>query len=253
MRSLAVAGLSILLAASAARAGDRAASSRDVSDVLELFTAQGCSSCPPADRLLTEYARRPGIVALAYHVDYWDYIGWRDTLSSRKNTERQRDYARSFGTGSIYTPQMVVNGRHDVVGSRRDAIDRAMAGNDLSGAPQIELRVEDGSLRILADAPPGLGAAPRPVLMLATFDDETRTAISRGENSGLSLVNSHAVRDWRALATLGPKPLELAIPMAMLDDSNGRRGGCAVFLQASAADGVPGPILAAAVLEFDGR
>lgn len=231
----------------AALAGDTG-SSRDVSGVLELFTSQGCASCPPADRLLTEYARRPGIVTLAYHVDYWDYIGWRDPFGSAKNTQRQRGYARFFGTSSVYTPQMVVNGRHDVVGSRRADIEHALAKNDVRGAPRVELRVSNQSLRIRADAP-GSGAT-RPVLMLATFDTETRTPVERGENTGLLLVNSHTVRDWRALGSIGQTPMDLEIPVAMLGDPN-RRGGCAVFLQVFKSAGVPGPILAAAVLEFD--
>ena len=78
--------------------------------MLELFTSQGCSSCPPADALLAELGKRPGYVTLSYSVDYWDYLGWRDTLSSAANSERQRDYARMRGDGKVYTPQVVVDG-----------------------------------------------------------------------------------------------------------------------------------------------
>src|SRR5262249_41823610 len=78
--------------------------------VIELFTSQGCSSCPPADRLLGELAEKPGIVALSYSVDYWNYLGWRDTLSSAANSDRQREYARARGGGKVYTPQVVGDG-----------------------------------------------------------------------------------------------------------------------------------------------
>ena len=87
--------------------------------VVELFTSQGCSSCPPADALLTSLAEREDVVALAYHVDYWDYIGWEDTFGAKDFSDRQRGYAKSWGSTRIFTPQMVVNGGEGVVGSRR--------------------------------------------------------------------------------------------------------------------------------------
>ncbi|MEX0860590.1 MAG: DUF1223 domain-containing protein, partial [Cucumibacter sp.] len=94
--------------------------------VLELFTSQGCSSCPPADALLEELGGRDEVVALGYHVDYWDYIGWADTFGSPAYSDLQRDYARSFGERRIYTPQLVVNGEMHVVGSRRDEVMAAL-------------------------------------------------------------------------------------------------------------------------------
>src|SRR5215217_5623425 len=97
--------------------------------VVELFTSQGCSSCPPADALLTALADREDVVALAYHVDYWDYVGWKDTFAQEAYSDRQRAYAKSWGSSRIYTPQIVVNGAKAVVGSRRnevqDAVDQA--------------------------------------------------------------------------------------------------------------------------------
>src|ERR1041384_1895274 len=87
--------------------------------VVELFTSQGCNSCPPADALLGELAQRPDLVALAFHVDYWNYIGWQDPFSSPEATKRQRDYAQSLGLSSVYTPEMVIDGSFDIVGLDR--------------------------------------------------------------------------------------------------------------------------------------
>src|SRR5690606_14865155 len=95
--------------------------------VVELFTSQGCNSCPPADEMLSRLALAGDVVALAYHVDYWDYLGWRDTLASADNTARQQEYNRAFGNRSVYTPQAVINGRHQVNGAKRHKVDGEMA------------------------------------------------------------------------------------------------------------------------------
>src|SRR5690606_30056583 len=87
--------------------------------VIDLFTSQGCSSCPPCDEVVQEFARNPDFVALAYHVDYWDYLGWRDLMSKPESTERQYGYMRAFGSRSVYTPQVVINGRIHVNGAKR--------------------------------------------------------------------------------------------------------------------------------------
>src|SRR5205814_1096869 len=94
--------------------------------VVELFTSQGCSSCPPADRLLSELAERPDVIALGLHIDYWDDLGWKDPLSSPEATARQRDYARQFGRRQVYTPQLVVDGTEEAVGSDRAAVLQAL-------------------------------------------------------------------------------------------------------------------------------
>jgi hypothetical protein len=99
--------------------------------VLELFTSQGCSSCPKADAMFEQVGKRPDVVTLAYHVDYWDYIGWQDTFGTPENSDRQRDYAEAWGSSRIFTPQMVVNGKGGVVGSKTDAVNGALASATL--------------------------------------------------------------------------------------------------------------------------
>jgi hypothetical protein len=249
VRRIAFVGFLLLAAPAPALAGERVASSRDVSGVVELFTSQGCSSCPPAERVLTGLARDPKLVSLAYHVDYWDYIGWRDTHGSRDNTERQRGYADSLRSGSVYTPQVVVNGRRDVAGTHEAEIRRAVTETALGGAapaPVVTLALKGDRLRVSAEgANPAAGAEV--LLVLVTFDRWSETAIDRGENQGQTLGSSNAVLNWRVLGMWDGRPLAVDLPASMLSE-NGAAVGCAALLQRTTASGGPGPILAAAAL-----
>ncbi|MEX6508358.1 DUF1223 domain-containing protein [Jiella sp. M17.18] len=226
-----------------------------ITDVLELFTSQGCSSCPPADRILTKLADTPGVLALSYHVDYWDYIGWRDTYGSPQNTERQRAYARAFHTSTIYTPELVINGRKDVVGSHEAKIRKMMKAMALpqDGGSSVTLSVVGDRLHISARTPPPSGGSRTPVLMLVTYDDRSETRVDRGENAGKTVVNTHAVRDWRLMGMVSGSPLEVELPVATLTKKGNGTDGCAAIIQSVTADGLPGPILAAAQIEFDGE
>ena len=129
-------------------------------DVLELFTSQGCDTCPPADQVLAKFAERPDIIAITLPVDIWDYLGWKDTLASDKNSERQKAYAKARGDGAIYTPQVVVNGMIGVNGSDPAAIEEAIKITDEAlkgGRVPIRFWHERNSIKIEAgDAPPGL-------------------------------------------------------------------------------------------------
>ncbi len=120
--------------------------------VLELFTSQGCSSCPKADAMLQEMSKRDDVVALAYHVDYWDYIGWEDTFGTKENSELQRDYAESWGSSRIFTPQLIVNGKGGMVGSKRDAINSALGGASLPVAVTLSEAAGD-TLEVLDPGP----------------------------------------------------------------------------------------------------
>ncbi|MDX1440758.1 MAG: DUF1223 domain-containing protein, partial [Rubricoccaceae bacterium] len=161
--------------------------------VAELFTSEGCSSCPPADALFAELAEREGVIALAFHVDYWNRLGWRDPYSQAAFSERQRAYARNLD-GRVYTPELIVNGRVGLVGSRRHDVETAIA-DALKTASSISLKLEasaeDGVViaRFIVNGVPD-GA----VLQLALVERSTSQDVSRGENRGRTLTHTNVVR-----------------------------------------------------------
>ncbi len=184
--------------------------------VVELFTSQGCSSCPPADAFLGELARRDNVVALAFHVDYWDYIGWKDPFGDPLFTQRQRAYAARLRQRSIYTPQMVIDGATHEVGSRRDRVEATIRQRlDAGPAERVSIPIEfgrrsDGPVTIVVPKAAANGPAD---LLLAAVDAEHVTEIKRGENSGRVLSDYNVVRSiaqigqWRGeelAVTVGP-------------------------------------------------
>ncbi len=170
--------------------------------VLELFTSQGCSSCPPADALLGKLAQRPDTITLAWHVDYWNYLGWKDPYADKRWTERQRDYARHL-RGEVYTPAMVVNGATMLVGSDGYGVTQAIA----SAAPltaEVGLRRTASGLEAqLLRVPAGATA------QLVIYDPENATAVRAGENAGRHLKEYRIVREIRDVA-LSAEPVALA-------------------------------------------
>ena len=209
--------------------------------VVELFTSQGCSSCPPADSYLGELAQRPDVLALAFHVDYWNYIGWTDPYASKLATQRQRDYSRHLNLRYVYTPQMVINGASEGVGSERLAIapliKTAEDEKQLSQPVSIS-RAADGKLAIHVDA----GAAREPAtLWLVGFDREHSTEVLHGENEGQTLKEYQVVRSCEAVATWRGEALDLALP----GNKPAGEGGVAVLLQI----GGTGHIIGAALLK----
>ncbi len=203
----ATAALGCALAAArrpAAPQGADAGPSKPVA-VVELFTSEGCSSCPPADTLLGELAKdgRPGLFPLAFHVDYWDRLGWADPYAGAAATARQYAYAKAFGSAQVYTPQMVVNGRTEFVGSDRP---RAAAAIDAAlkqpAAATVDLTAKrDGrtvTITYAAKAPAGS------VLTLAAAERGLETKVRRGENAGKTLRHENVVR---AFATV-PLPVD---------------------------------------------
>ncbi len=207
--------------------------------VLELFTSQGCSSCPPADALLKSVAQRPDVIALAYHVDYWDYIGWTDTFDAKAYTDRQRAYAGAWGTSNIYTPQLVINGRMDVVGSRRNDVESAIGQASL--AIPVSLRTDSDMLEVSIEGKPG---EPESAVWLVTFIDRAVVPVERGENAGQSLPYSQIVTGRHVLGMWDPATgahLKLPISELLSSPSNG-----AVILMQGEKNGLPGPIMGAA-------
>ena len=183
-----------LIIAAAATALSHTARSAAKPVVLELFTSQGCSSCPPADALLGQLAQRPDVIALAWHVDYWDRLGWRDPYASREATGRQRAYARQHNS-AVFTPALVVNGAKIVVGSDHAAVETAIVAAAALPVSVALSRTEDGGAVV------EIGAGPGPVRVLrAVYDPEHATAVSAGENDGARL---HEYRIVREVETLG--------------------------------------------------
>ncbi len=196
-RDLVIAGLAAC-AAPAARAATPPA-------VLELFTSQGCSSCPPADALLGQLPRQPGIIALAWHVDYWNGLGWRDPYSSPAATARQRRYAAVL-RDEVYTPALVVNGARMVIGSDRPAVQAAIGA---VGGFAVPLALRRDAAAWVAE----VGAAGRPVsTLLVAYDPQQATAVGAGENRGRRLTEYRIVREATPLGTWDGSARRLRLP-----------------------------------------
>lgn len=207
--------------------------------VLELFTSQGCSSCPGADALLRTYADRKDVVALSMPVDYWDYLGWKDTLANPKFSRRQRDYAKSRGDGQVYTPQLVVNGRSHVNGASRAAVEDALNGIvGSNGVGKIKARLAHGTITI--DVPPVNG---EPTIWLAVIQPSAEVTVRSGENRGRKLAYFNVVRELVPLGMAGAAATEVKQQTAVLTSGDGLR--YAVLIQ----DGIGGPIVSAAWVE----
>ena len=164
--------------------------------VIELFTSQGCSSCPPADRIMHELAERDDVIGLALHVDYWDYIGWEDEYAKPSHTIRQRAYARSGGRSMIYTPQMVVNGQQDVVGAQVQELNRLIDAH-LKAAPKVSVKaVADGETTTVQVTPVDLSGGDRYDVRLVHYAPMRHASIRRGELAGHELDYANVVESW---------------------------------------------------------
>lgn len=203
--------------------------------VVELYTSQGCSACPPADAYLRQLAAQPGVIALALHVDYWDYIGWVDSFGQGRFTERQKAYARAEGSRTIYTPQMIVAGGARVEGVNPDAVAEAVRQDQAAG-PGVALRLQrhGSQLTIAAEPREGLTAPVR--VQLVRFAPSAQVMIDAGENAGRMVDYTNIVTSWQVIGDWDGKA-----PLALTTEVPGK-DGIVVILQ---ADG-PGRIYAAA-------
>ncbi len=176
--------------------------------VVELFTSQGCNSCPPADDVLAGLTRRRDVLPLSFHVTYWDRLGWPDTFGLEASTERQQDYARHLGRDGVYTPQIVVGGRLETVGSLRGRVLEAIDLLRSHPEPGPAIAIRDGRLELEAGA-----KAPHQLWLMA-FDRVHEVAVGRGENRGRTLRYRNVVRaildlgSWDGSASARPLPLE---------------------------------------------
>jgi hypothetical protein len=215
--------------------------------VLELFTSQGCSSCPPADRVMTQIVDEGENLALAWHVDYWDYIGWKDTFGSPENTKRQRAYAASLGSSNVYTPQAIINGRKDVVGSRGSDVKatlEAFAGTKDGLTVPIEAVATGNVLKITV---PANADSAGTTLWMVYYHNGADVEVTRGELAGHTLTYSNIVTDVEMIGMVSDKPLVAEFPLKDM----AQRGyeSCALILQKVTDHGTPGPIVGAAMVK----
>jgi hypothetical protein len=163
--------------------------------VVELYTSEGCSSCPPAEAYIGELAQRRGVLALSFHVDYWDSLGWPDPYALTEAVSRQRGYAKVLGNASVYTPQVVIDGHGDFVGSDRKAIERTLASARVAVVP-IELGASDGTVTIGLAQQDGVATSE---VVLVAYQHQVLSKILRGENAGRTLSQFNVVRSFRTL------------------------------------------------------
>jgi hypothetical protein len=201
--------LALCLTVSAAAAAATFAAPRPA--VVELFTSEGCSSCPPAEALIGELAQRPQVLALAFHVDYWDSLGWRDRFALPDAVRRQQQYARSLAHLSVYTPELVLDGRTDYVGSDRHGIEAAVAGARTGLA--VDFSAVNGNLTVSLGGGQCLG--PSEVLLIS-YLRKAVSAIGRGENAGRTLQEFNIVRSILTLGHWDGTAQHFEVPLATL-------------------------------------
>jgi hypothetical protein len=243
----------IAFAAVLAGAALTQASAGEPRAVIELFTSQGCSSCPPADRLMGELAKDPSLVTMSLPVDYWDYLGWKDTLAQHGHSNRERAYASTRGDGQVYTPQVVVNGLVHVLGSDKAAIEQAIAQTRSNAAPltvPVTMTVADGTVTVTV--PATAGAHNSGEVWLCPITGKAQVAVGRGENHGRTLTYTNVVRRWVKLGDWTGKAESFSMPVNDLpnaDYSLKEIDRLAVIVQSGVAT-KPGLMLGAATADL---
>jgi hypothetical protein len=237
--------LSLVLACCAVLAFDLSAARSEPRGVVELFTSQGCSSCPPADKLLGEMARDPSVIALTLPIDYWDYLGWKDTLAHPRHTTRQRGYALTRGDRDVYTPQVVVNGVVHALGSDKEAVEGAIAKTRVRPSVlSVPLKVSIANGHLVVKADPSRGDPQKGEVWLCAVKSTIPVAIGRGENKGRTITYHNVVRRWVKLGDWTGSAQSWTIPAA--EFAADHADAVAVILQSGSADH-PGTILGASM------
>jgi hypothetical protein len=196
--------------------------------VVELYTSQGCSSCPPADMLLGQLAARPDVLAMSLPITYWDMLGWKDTLASEENTRRQKAYAAALGKGAVYTPQIIVDGVTDVVGSRENSVKDDIVARlaDMSAVP-VSLNAMPGQVHVVV----GAGGKPGADATIWVFHilSQATVNIGDGENDGRKITYHNVVRDLKAVGMWKGDAVSLDLPRH--DPSDPPHDGLAIVVQ----------------------
>src|SRR5262245_31143170 len=191
------------------------AASQETRAVVELFTSQGCSSCPAADKLLGEMTRDPSVIALSLPVDYWDYLGWKDTLALKGHSNRERAYAEARGDREVYTPQIVVNGVVHVLGSDKAAIERAIMQtrrNSAVLALPVQMDVADG--KVTVNVPAARGEHNSGEVWLCPITSKVDVQVGRGENQDRKLTYHNVVRRWVKLGNWNGQTQTFSLPLS---------------------------------------
>jgi hypothetical protein len=226
----------IIATASSAKSEPRA--------VIELFTSQGCSSCPPADKLLSELRNDSSLITLSLPIDYWDYLGWKDTLAIPGHAARQKAYSQMRGDREIYTPQVVVNGVAQALGSDRGEIEKAVGQSAHTATTlKVPIRIAIADERVTVTLPNGMGDAAGEV-WLCPVSRSVAVGIGRGENRGHTITYTNVVRRWVKLGTWSGKSETFSVPVDSI-----RGPGVdevAIILQGGSADH-PGAMLGASL------
>ena len=245
-RRLASGVLFALTLASAAWAGQPALRAAAHPIVIELFTSQGCSDCPAADKLVTELAKRKDVIALSLPITYWDMLGWRDTYATDANTQRQKSYATAMNHSGIYTPQMIIDGRLDVVGNQRDRVLAALSARSSDGYAEMSVPISIGT------------ASGRVEIAIPAIKTKTKTSatiwvmrtlaqgavnVEQGENRNHQLTYTNIVRDLQRAGEWNGEAMKIDLPMTL---AKTRHDGVVVILQARDY----GPVLGAALLRL---
>ncbi len=219
-----------------------------IKGVLELFTSQGCSSCPPADKLLWEFSDRSDLLVMSVHVDVWDYLGWKDTLSTPEGSKRQRFYAVARGDKRIYTPQMIVNGVTHAVGSDKTAIEAAL--NDTKATPymlSVPVSVKRNGDNLTITLPETKAYPGKSDVWIFGISPVAQVRIERGENSGNSVQYRNSVRH---LAKIGEWTADHATFTVSKADWPQDVRKAVVLVQASNGQGKPGVVLGATMVKI---
>jgi hypothetical protein len=213
--------------------------------VIELFTSQGCSSCPPADKLLGEIGKDPSIITITLPVDYWDYLGWKDTLAHSAYSNRQKVYANMRSDRQVYTPQAVINGSAHAIGSERQAIDKAIASTrDHAATLSIGIDIKKATNGFDVALPAHTGGVKQGVIWALPYANAREVKIGRGENSGRSIIYTNVALKLTPIGSWNGEALSLSIPASSLPPD---ADGLIVLLQ-SGTDKKASQILGAAKL-----
>ena len=228
--------LALAAGAGIAVLGGPARATDPIDVVVELFSSQGCSSCPPGDKLLSELRDKPGVLALTFHVDYWDYLGWKDTLGAPDHSQRQYDYAKARGDMDVYTPQMIVNGAKQMVGSQRSEVFAVLDQSRQKDWP-VAVTIEDAGKELVF----AMGAGPavsEATLWVMPILDRTRVKIEKGEMAGSEVSYTNVVRKLVPAAMWTGAAAKVSLPKDGLLTPDAT--GCVALLQTGKVGAVLG-------------